>query len=131
MAANFMPEMTGYRTAKVEDDEAGTEKGQLLLRLAIRDRTKKEPKQYDHKGNRIYKKFEMPMGEDSDEEEEEDDGFRGASFGDLVDVRILKMASSNVIFEEAVDDAAATQLLIEAGNENVVTVVEEKACIIN
>jgi len=113
-----MPEMTGYRTAFVKTSGGflAAEKGALLLRLAARDRKVKEPRQYDQQGNKIYKKFEMPMGEDSEEDEDEDSSLIHTHFGDLVDVRILKMASTNDIFEEAVNDAAAAQLLVEAEN---------------
>ncbi|QDS71145.1 hypothetical protein FKW77_009940 [Venturia effusa] len=116
MGKNFMPEMTDYRTAIVEPttDLGTVEKGFLLLRLAKRDRKAKQEKKYDGQGNRVYEKFEMPMGDEGDESgDEEDDGFLETNFRDLVDARILKLA--RVSESEKIDDAAARQLLVEAG----------------
>lgn len=114
IGANFMPNLSHHKTAIVEPtaDLGTVEKGFLLLRLAARDRKVKEERRYDAKGNRVYKKFEMPMSDEEDNEEEEDDGVVEAMFKDLVDVRILKMA--RVTESEAVDDAAAQQLRVEA-----------------
>lgn len=119
---NFMPEMTGYKTALVEStaDLGNVEKGFLLLKLARRDWKGKQEKVFDAKGNRVYEKFEMPMGDDDSGDEEVEDGLLETNFGELVDVRIIKIAkaseSERVDENEVVDDAAARQLLVEAGN---------------
>ncbi|KAE9986901.1 hypothetical protein EG328_004343 [Venturia inaequalis] len=122
MGKNFMPEMTGYKTAAVEStaDLGNVEKGFLLLKLARRDWKGRAEKRFDASGKRIYEKFEMPMGdEEGDDDEEVEDGMLETNFGDLVDVRILKMAgaseSETVAESEGVEDAAARQLLVEAG----------------
>jgi hypothetical protein len=114
MSANFIPEMTGYRTAKIIKHITNAPGGQMLIRLALRDRTTREPKKYDENGNRIYKGLEMPLSDDESDEESEDSGDRMLYFADLVDPRIVRMASKTDISEEAVSEAAAAQLLVEA-----------------
>ncbi|TID26355.1 hypothetical protein E2P81_ATG00831 [Venturia nashicola] len=121
MGKNFMPEMTHYKTAVVEStaDLGKVEKGFLLLKLARRDVKQREEKKFDAKGKRMYEKFEMPMGdEEENSDEEADEGILETNFGELIDARILRMVrvseSDTVAESESVDDAAARQLLVEA-----------------
>lgn len=120
MGKNFMPEMSDYKTAVVEQtSDLGTvEKGFLLLKLARRDWKRKKEKKFDNQGNRIYEKFEMPMGDEGEQSDEEaEDGILETNFRDLVDARILRMVRAYESEGEGVDDAAAAarQLLVEAG----------------
>lgn len=115
MGKNFMPEMTAYKTAVVEPthDLGMVEKGFLLLKLAKRDWKGKKERKFDGNGNRVYEKFEMPMGDgEGDSEGEGDDGILEVNFGELVGVRILRMG--RVGESEGFDDAASRQLKGEA-----------------
>jgi hypothetical protein len=85
-ATNWQPQISNYLTAVVIKV---LEYGLIELTLAKRDRDRPE-KHYDGlTGERIYGKFDMPSG---DEDEEEDDGFRSLTFAELVEPKIVQNA---------------------------------------
>ena len=81
---NWQPEISVYRTAKIEEV---LEDGTLKLLLAERDRFPM-PSSFDSQtGERVFEKFEMPIdGEDDDP----DIGFRELSYGDLIEPKLVE-----------------------------------------
>ncbi|KAL1961860.1 hypothetical protein VTN77DRAFT_984 [Rasamsonia byssochlamydoides] len=84
-ATNWQPKVSEYRVAQVE---SVADDGTLSLRLAKRDRERREPIENED-GTREYSGFEMPGFED---EVTEDDGFRTVSFGELIEPKLLQPA---------------------------------------
>ena len=90
ISANFQPEISGYRIARVESI---LEDGNLALTLSTKDRRPSNAVKYDREtGKRILRKFEIP-GED--EEAGEDDGSRTLSFADLIEPKILETPAAS------------------------------------
>lgn len=84
-ATNWQPQVSKYRVAEVD---SVMEDGTISVRLAKRDRERREPN-VNEDGVREYSGFEMPGFED---EESEDDGFRRVSFGELIEPKLLQPA---------------------------------------
>ena len=89
---SWQPEISAYRTAVVN---AVLDGGELQLTLALRDRLNYE-KFYDAEtGERVYGRFDMP-DQDEDAEEEEDDGIRTLTFGELLEPKIVQDAPADL-----------------------------------
>jgi hypothetical protein len=85
---NWQPQISEYLTAKVDKI---FESGEIELTLAWRDRLSQ--KYYDEEtGERIYGKFDMPV---DDELDDADDGYVNVTFAELLDPKIVVMASED------------------------------------
>ncbi|KAJ5180833.1 hypothetical protein N7492_004043 [Penicillium capsulatum] len=103
-ATNWQPQMSEYRVAEVHDI---LENGNISVRLAIRDRVPKEETEgFENDEPRQYAGFEMPG---FDEEEAEDDGFRGLAFAELSEPKLLQAAPSTVDETETRDQGNAQE----------------------
>lgn len=84
----IMPEISPYKTAVVEDEgDSGNGAGSIGIRLADRDRIRNE-KKYDRKGNLVMSNADKFAVSDEDE----DDGWRGVMFGELLEAKLLPVA---------------------------------------
>ncbi len=83
IANNWQPEMTAYRTARVEKV---LDENTIELTLAKRDRQQKE-KIYDENGQRVYGGFEAPG---DDEDEEVDDGSLQLAVSELIEPKLVQ-----------------------------------------
>ena len=98
----WQPQISAYRTAIII---ANPDNGELHLTLALRDRKLPE-KYYDEEtGNRIYGKFDMPIEED---DEDQDDGMLNLQFSELLEPKIVQNAPDSLIIDSAADAAAPT-----------------------
>ncbi|GAB7351673.1 hypothetical protein MBLNU459_g2270t1 [Dothideomycetes sp. NU459] len=90
-ATNWQPGLAPVRTAKIDSVDEGDDGAKTLeLKLARRDMAKKE---YDHSGKRVYGKFEMAMGEDDEDGEEE--GYMTVEVAELIEPRVLVAADED------------------------------------
>ena len=85
LGRNYAPEVTSYRTARIEKIYTDLPYGPLLeLRLAARDRPQV---QYDEEtGERVLGKFDMPGFGDGEEE-----GFLELSFSQLLEAKVVQL----------------------------------------
>jgi hypothetical protein len=83
---NYVPTVSDYRTARID---AVTGANEYDIVLALRDRQVNDAK-FDHNGNRIWGRYEMPEEEDGDL----DDGARHLSYHDLMVPKIVQAAPS-------------------------------------
>ena len=85
LGRNYAPEVTSYRTARIEKIHTDLPHGPLLeLRLATRDRPQV---QYDEEtGERVLGKFDMPGFGDGEEE-----GFLELSFSQLLEAKVVQL----------------------------------------
>ena len=103
-ATSWQPRVSDYRTAivhEVLDDDL------IKVRLAKRDRNQPMGNAAEDEGPREYSGFEMPGFEDDDDEE--DEGFREISLGELIAPKLLR-------------PAAHSQLPLENSNEAIMSV---------
>jgi len=89
-ATKWQPQMSTYRTAVVIRDSAN---GSLELRLAKRDRERSERYHDAETGERIYGKFDMPMGDDQDNE---DDGFLEVTINEIIEPKVVQLAPESL-----------------------------------
>lgn len=95
---NWQPQISLYRTAIVVNIE---DNGDLDLRLAVRDRAQKS---YDDQtGERTFAKFEMPV---DDDEDGEDDGRLYLSFSELVEPKVVAPPPANTDEDSVMDEAS-------------------------
>ncbi|KAI9791742.1 MAG: hypothetical protein M1816_003552 [Peltula sp. TS41687] len=107
MTDNWQPEISGYRTAKVDkfiDNEI------VQMTLARRDREKKR-KTYDEEGRRVYGKFEMPDVEESQASNKK--GLLELPFADLIEPKLLKPGDASPIETIEVDQPVADDVQTE------------------
>lgn len=105
-ATKWQPQVSAYRTAIVI---AAPESGELFLTLALRDRKQSE-KYYDEEtGDRIYGRFDMPVDEDDEVEELQDDGMLNLGFGELIEPKIVQDAPDSLIAGGTLDDASPAE----------------------
>lgn len=86
---NWQPEISAYRTAKIQEV---LEDGTLKILLAERDRLPIPATFDDETGERILDKFEMLV---EDEEEGPDNGIREVSYSDLIEPKLVEGKTLN------------------------------------
>jgi len=91
--AQFEPEQSAYRTAKI----LTAENGQLQLQLSAEDREQADAQYDEETGQRIYQKFDMPT-EDNDGP---DDGIREMSMNDMIEPKLVRLSPSTVVIPES------------------------------
>lgn len=102
-ATNWAPTLSAHKTALINAVHPTT--GLTELTLASRD-VPVQHAEYDEEGNRIYGKFEMPQGED----DEEDPRRIEVQFDELVDPRILVDAPAQTPVVDTTDGDAGANL---------------------
>jgi hypothetical protein len=91
-ATNWQPQVSSLTGAVTEVLDDST----LTVRLAKRDRNLDfNEKIYDDDGNRVYDKFELP-GMDDEGEEAAEQGYRTLDLADMIEPRILQLATTEV-----------------------------------
>jgi hypothetical protein len=91
-ATNWQPQVSSLTGAVTEVLDDST----LTVRLAKRDRNLDfNEKIYDDDGNRVYDKFELP-GMDDEGEEAAEQGYRTLDLADMIEPRILQLATDGV-----------------------------------
>ncbi|MCJ1309459.1 hypothetical protein MMC25_003119 [Agyrium rufum] len=80
----WQPELSSYQTAVIQDIFG---KNTFSITLAQRDRPQRERHYDPSSGRRLYDKFDAPESED---EEEDDDGHREVTLGELVDAKLIR-----------------------------------------
>lgn len=106
-ATSWQPVISEYRTAVVN---IVSDKNEIELTLAIRDREYPERYYNQETGERIYGKFDMPV-EDEEEEEDLDDGFRALGFAELMEPKLVQAEPENLKIDglpEAISDKVTT-----------------------
>lgn len=106
-ATSWQPVISEYRTGVVN---IVSDKNEVELTLAIRDREYPERYYNQETGERIYGKFDMPV-EDEEEEEDLDDGFRALGFAELMEPKLVQAEPENLAIDglpEAVSDKVTT-----------------------
>ncbi|OBT79518.1 hypothetical protein VF21_01252 [Pseudogymnoascus sp. 05NY08] len=106
-ATSWQPVISEFRTAVVN---IVSDKNEVELTLAIRDREYPERYYNQETGDRIYGKFDMPV-EDEEEEEDLDDGFRALGFAELMEPKLVQAEPENLRIDglpEAVSDKVTT-----------------------
>ncbi|OBT64406.1 hypothetical protein VE03_05802 [Pseudogymnoascus sp. 23342-1-I1] len=94
-ATSWQPVISEYRTAVVN---IVSDKNEVELTLAIRDREYPERYYNQETGERIYGKFDMPV-EDEEEDEDLDDGFRALGFPELMEPKLLQAEPENLTID--------------------------------
>ena len=123
MAADWQPEISSFRTARVEKL---LEDGSIQLTLAKRDRPN-EQKKFDEAGQRIYGKFEVPDQEDS---QEVANGLLEMVFSDLIEPKLLQPAAIDATVTKAQDISELTlrNLKTNSGESEARIIVGGAAC---
>lgn len=108
LSRNYVPEITDYRTARVEKVHTDLPDGPLLeLRLAIRDRPHV---QYDEEtGERVLGKFDMPGFGDGEEE-----GYLELNFNQLLEAKVVRLPEGGAESEVQQEEDVTTR---EGGND--------------
>jgi hypothetical protein len=104
---NWQPQISAYRTAIVISI---TDSGELQLTLAMRDR-QQSIKRYDpHTGERIYSRFEVPDGDEMDEDDNK--GMLNLLFSNLAEPKIVQEPPPNLGGDLIIEEASQAKELI-------------------